>query len=427
MKKAKEPIRKRRPKGMGAITNLGSGRERPFMASMYDKPIGYFKTYREAEMCLLRHILKKYRMMPGSICGNETLEAAYTDFIYDLQQSGKLSSNIKYISDSDIDDYNSVFIHRIENNKMAVSASSLSVNKCPTFAEIWKIVFDDEIVLKSDSTQAQYKTAYKHLEALHNVPVNQIMAKDMQCILDDFVFQGYKKSPVNAIKIVCKYIFNYAIANGLISTDYTMYVKIKPIENNDTRIDVITKKIIPASKRIPFTQEEIAKLYHDNTDESRIVLIYIFTGMRPNEFLKMKSSDIDLKKHIMIGGSKTKNGLNRAIPIHDIIYPFIKELSTKANNNEYLLYPTVLRGTAYTKYRLEIYKPVMKRLNMPHNDTYDTRHTFADLCFYNHVDEYAKKKIMGHSITDLTLNVYTTASDEFLLDEINKIKIEGIC
>lgn len=186
MKKVKEPIRKRRPKGMGAVTDLGSGRERPYMASVSDSPIGYFKTYKEAELYLLRYFLKRYRMMPGSIHGNDALEAAYTNFIYDLQQSGKLSQNIKYITDSEIDDYNSIFLHRVENNKMAVSGI-MSAKKSPTFAEIWKIVYDNEITLKSYKTQSQYRIVFKNLEGLHDMPINQITAKDMQCILDDLL------------------------------------------------------------------------------------------------------------------------------------------------------------------------------------------------------------------------------------------------
>lgn len=41
------------------------------------------------------------------------------------------------------------------------------------------------------------------------------------------------------------------------------------------------------------------------------------------------------------------------------------------------------------------------------------------------LSEYARKKIMGHSSQDITDDVYTHAPIKYLIQEVNKIKIEG--
>lgn len=413
MKTKEKATRKRRPKGMGTITNLGKGRVRPYMASVSDSPIGYFKNHKDAELCLLHYFLRSYRMMPAKIIGIDDVESLFTEYIYNLQQEGRIDENLKYVTDADIQDYCSLFMLRIENQKLTLPTATLKISNTPTFKEIWEKVWEEEISLKSVSTQRNYKTAFNKVKIIHNIPIDKIRTMDMQNIIDEELCKVSNMNSLNNIKIMCNYVFTYAIRFSYVTTNFSEYVKIKqPTGKSEEKIG-----------RIPFTNDEIKIIMEDKSYEAKIVLCYIFTGMRPIEFINLRKENIDLENRIMIGGQKTSNGKNRTIPIHNLILPIIKELYEN-ENGKYIFYSEYTRDYAYTKYRVEIYKPLMKKLNLNHNDTYDTRHTFADLCFYNHVDEYAKKKIMGHSIGDLTLRVYTTATNEFLLNEINKISLD---
>lgn len=54
---------------------------------------------------------------------------------------------------------------------------------------------------------------------------------------------------------------------------------------------------------------------------------------------------------------------------------------------------------------------------------HDTRYTFATLAKECNVKPTAVKKIMGHRINDLTDDVYTHESVEYLKSEIEKIAI----
>ena len=65
----------------------------------------------------------------------------------------------------------------------------------------------------------------------------------------------------------------------------------------------------------------------------------------------------------------------------------------------------------------------MQKYSMNHT-LHDTRHTFATLGKECGMKPSAVKKIMGHKLKDLTDDVYTHESIEYLKNEIEKIVIE---
>ena len=46
--------------------------------------------------------------------------------------------------------------------------------------------------------------------------------------------------------------------------------------------------------------------------------------MRPGELLNMECANVYVEDRYMLGGSKTKAGKNRIIPLHDDIIPLVK-------------------------------------------------------------------------------------------------------
>lgn len=120
----------------------------------------------------------------------------------------------------------------------------------------------------------------------------------------------------------------------------------------------------------------------------------------------------------MITGSKTNAGLNRIIPIHNYIKPIIVEL-LKEHSDSLIVTNTTSK---VTEYQYNYFKPLMKKMNLD-KVTYACRHTFSALAKLYKVDEFARKRILGHKSGDLTDDVYTDTFINFLYQEINKITL----
>lgn len=236
------------------------------------------------------------------------------------------------------------------------------------------------------------------------MPIDKITLHELQPIFDDKMKEGSGVSKMNTIKSVCKAVFTYAMKYDYISKDYSQFITFEDSCKG-------------RKERVTFNKEEIKKLFKANTLSSKIVLIYIYTGLRPQELLNIQPKDVHLEENYMVGGIKTSNGIDRIIPIHNCIKPFIKELYEA--KNKYLVYNSKGRS-AYDKYRSVIFADAMSCLNQKH-EPYETRHTFATLCEENNLNEFLVKKMMGHSCNDLTKDVYTHASIERLVQEVNKL------
>lgn len=406
--------KKRRPKGMGSVTYLGKGRKKPFLAIINKQCLGTYKTAEMAEKVLLKHTLDSECLYPLFTNGHEKLKDMYTDFIYDLQKKGIIDEAVTALEEDYFETFNEMFkVKLISNGNMIESSNSnetIIMDESPTFKEIWDIEYDRLEVGKSYSWRSSFNTAFKNLEPLHNLKICEIKTKELQSAFDIMISKGHcGKSKLNNMRIVCNRVFDYAIKMDYILKDYTKYIISNP--NSEGR-----------NKRKSFTVEEIKALINDNTDESKKILIYIFTGARPIELLSIKRCDVHLDENYIVGGVKTKSGKNRFMPIHPIVKPMIKYF---LDNFDYeYIFSNNSPRLSYNEY-LSQYHVCMERLGLSsdHQEPYDTRHTFSTLAKTNHMETSSRKKIMGHSCNDITDDVYTHEPVEYLYEEIKKIQI----
>ena len=220
------------------------------------------------------------------------------------------------------------------------------------------------------------------------------------------------------MKSMFNLMFDWAYARDIVDKNYARAFDVgKEIREQQKR---------DKRKNIPFSQEEVNILWENinKVEFVDIVLIGIFSGWRPQELSILRVEDIDLEEEVMFGGLKTDAGKNRCVPIN----PRIKDLivnrynEAKEMKSEYLFNDVNgQQGThmTYDKYRGRFNK-VMKRLGMEHHP-HETRHTFITKAKKVGVDEYILKRIVGHSIPDITENVYTHREFEELREEMNKI------
>lgn len=365
--KPKRKIKSRRPKGSGSVYKLSGKRSKPYLASV---TIGYSDEDG--------HQIKK--PIGYFLTREEALNALE---VYNMQKRGLINQvNIVLTADN------------IQKDKV----------KCPTVKEIWDIIYEEEVEKKAPSTKNNYKCAFKHISEIHHMKINEVNLHVLQPIFDEVMNKGAGYGKLNTMKVVFKAISKYALKYDFIDKDYTQYITIESSNK-------------PVFKRKVISWEEINKLIKDDSREAKIILTSIFTGVRPQELLSIKREDVHLEESYMIGGMKTDNGKERIIPIHDLIKPYVEELLQQ--NNKYLVFDYNGRK-AYGEYLKDVFYP-----KMSDHYPYDTRHTFATIAKVASMNEFARKKIMGHSCNNLTDDVYTHAPVKFLVNEINKIKIES--
>lgn len=291
------------------------------------------------------------------------------------------------------------FLEKFNSTPVTLAKPRQEINK-HLFSEIYDMYINDlENRPKKLSKQSfdSRKAAYNNLKPLHRMVFENITLEDIEDVVRTKSDMSF--SSITNIRIVLKGMYKTAMRHKYVSEDLSALM------------------IVDYSEEIkrphyPFSDKEIELLWqHQDEFYPRLYLMLIYTGMRVNELLKMKSEDVHIDKKYMIGGSKTKAGKNRMIPISDKILPLLD------TSNEYLIIKDG-KPLPYQVARLES-MVVLKSLNLPHN-FHDTRHTCSTMLEKANVSKLHIKLILGHSSKDIT-DHYTHVLIEDLISDINRI------
>lgn len=371
---------RRRPNNTGTVVKLSGKRRNPYCARVMSDERDII-TGKKKQICI------------GTFATRE--EALNALSIYSLKRSNTITNEEARNLAPDLFD-------KIQEKTQ---------KKIPTFKEIYEILDAEEFSKLSNSARKGYKAWIKHFKSIYDRPINNITLADLQFIFDN---DGSKNGTQAHMKVLCSKIFEYAVIHQHISRDddYTSYIKIADYKQS--------------TKHFAFDIDEIKKLQSADTPEAHLLLIYIYTGLRVGELLHINRDNIHIDEKCdddgterlisyIVTGSKTAAGKNRIVPIHNDIKQFvIDELIEKEKR---------LIDVSYEwGFNKNIMPMINNMLNTNHT-MHDTRVTFASLCQLYKVDVYARKKILGHKLKDITFDIYTTASKNRLWTEVNKIKL----
>lgn len=258
-----------------------------------------------------------------------------------------------------------------------------------TFKEIFEKWKKDKFKTISKSNINGYNASFKTCEIIHDIKFVELRPTHMQEIIHT-CDKGY--GTLRKLKVLFNQLYKFAMANDIVSKDYSKYVDI----GRDTG----------ETSRKPFTKKEISRLFDVVKDIDLVdtILIMIFTGLRVGELLIIKNKDIDLKNRTIIGGIKTEAGKDRIIPISNKIYNLV--VNRINQGYEYFISKPDNKPYKYDNYYRDNFKPVMEQLGFKHKP-HDCRHTFATLMSNAGADTIALQKIIGHASYQTTANIYT--------------------
>ena len=284
--------------------------------------------------------------------------------------------------------------------------------KTVTFGEVYKLAYEDaRIEKKSQSLVKGYRAAIGKCGSIMDMPIKEIKHQHLQSIIDEY--SHLSRSSLADILSVYNTTYAFALKNELVDRNAAEFVKIEEHKEK--------------GEKMPFTREEVNYLWehldwrYDNGRKGKlngetlsdILLILIYTGMRINELLSVKSSDVHLEeRYINLLGTKTKSA-KRLVPIHEKIIPLIE--SRLAMGGEYLIITQRGSKMTYDQLTSKMLGEFCKQNNMQHT-FHEARHSFATYTKASNMDNTLRQFIMGHSNKDITDDVYT--HPEVLLPEL---------
>ena len=377
MPKAK---RMRLPNGFGQISEIKNARLRePFRAMVTVgktetgkpickllKPKAYFKTYNEAYSALM-----KYHENPYDLSASMSMSA-----LFDLWYAEKEKSGV------------------------------------------------------SDSNLRDVRRLWKYCQSIYSTPIQQVKPQNIRDCLENgkanMRGQLVPTTPMvqKRLKTVFNQMFDYALSYDLVEKNYA--------RNFDLPKNIARQANEKQSEHIIYTDEEIHKLWNNSSDiTAQMILIQCYSGWRPQELLNISLKDVDLENWTFHGGMKTNSGKNRIVPIHSKIKELVRSNYEQAQklgfdnlfvgfDNRRVDKPPIVINYAQFSRMLD---RLIKELELnPKHRLHDGRKTFVTMCKKYNVDEYAIKKLVGHTISDITERIYTDRDIEWYRSEIEKIK-----
>lgn len=253
--------------------------------------------------------------------------------------------------------------------------------------EKWSATLDEDKVRRN-------RTAWEKCESLYNMKVSDVRAYHIKEVVE----ADMPPSLHAKVHTILNFMMDYAVTYDLTDKNYSRLSHPEYVKREVTH-------------HVTYEIDEIKAVFKNLDVEACLAIIVgCYTGFRPNEMLTLTPSNIDLDKGIIIAGFKTDAGRDRHVPIHPMIKPIIENRMGREN----------IFDLTYDHYRYRL-KQLRTSLHLNPHQPHDTRKTFITLAKKYNMDEYAIKRIVGHAIGDITENIYTERSDEWLLEEIKKI------
>lgn len=270
------------------------------------------------------------------------------------------------------------------------------------------------------------KAAWNYCSILYDMRVCDVRSRHIKGCINDGKYNGKSPSPSTKEKI--KSLFNllldYAREYEIVSVNYARTFSLSD--------DIINEMNQMKRSHMAFTDEELKYLW-ENVELPYVdmILIMCYTGFRPQEFCSLRVDDLNIQDWYIHGGMKTNAGRNRLVPIHSRIRDLIlKHKNIALELQSEYLFNSVDAGTHKRKTNMSYdklsyrFSNIMRQLSLnSEHRPHDCRKTFVTMAKKYEVNDFAIKRIVGHSLNnDITEAIYTDRSPEWLASEIEKIK-----
>lgn len=338
--------------------------------------------------------------------------------------------------------YSSVYALTYSDCKMKLidaqskkSKDTNSLNNTKDLSDILLAWIYANQVRNKGATKAKYlQIIERHIiPALGGIRINMLNSSTINNFLDSKLKSGGLKnddalspSYVRTMAIIIEAAINYAVMEGLRNPLKT------PINK-----PVIPKKDITVLSK-PLESTITQKMSADSSHAAIGVLLALQCGLRIGEVCALRWCDIDFetgvihirhtisrvpcinneqKTMLILDTPKTTSSF-RDVPIPSSL----KNILLKAYNNrlsEFVVsHDNTFVGTRTFDYQ---YRKLLKQHNIDVFSFHTLRHTYATRCAESGMDAKTLSRLLGHSSSNISLNVYVHPSMEIAINHIEQI------
>lgn len=273
--------------------------------------------------------------------------------------------------------------------------------------------------LSSSSEDVYKREIHKFFRYLGKRKYENIIQKDILSYLDHL--KKYEVSTARRKIAIVKAFFRYLEMQGKISSSpfNKIHRTIRPGNNKKKRNkptltrDEITKLLTPES--------EISKMSFEDLRNEVIVRLYLATGVRRIELLKIKLTNLDLEiNRITIKAENVKRKREREVFFDDVTAQWLKwyldrRKSHKAYHKQLSLFIAPSGRTIGLGTLRRIIENRFEKIGLGRKfKCHLFRHTFATILLEHGAHPKIVQELLGHKNIATTLDIYSHPSQEYL-------------
>lgn len=289
-----------------------------------------------------------------------------------------------------------------------------------TMEEVWLAWKDFYAPRIGKSTMDGYMYAYNHFSSLHGIRMDVITAADLQDCMDKC--PSGKRTHEN-MRCIANLLWKYAIDKNIIDRNVSKNLF------TGHGVSVQREPITAEDEQVIFAN--IGKIRY-----AEYVYCLCWLGFRPGEFLELRKDMLHFSRiedtdiWYFVNGKKTDAGRDRIVIVPNEILPYILDRLFVPGTD--LVFPqycfnrkknpelTGFKQMTDSYFRVEIFKPMMKKLNIAANAVpYSGRHSYADKLKSASGSDKDKAQLIGHSNYMFTMDKYQSSHLKDLYELVN--------
>ncbi|MGG5329891.1 tyrosine-type recombinase/integrase [Enterococcus sp. AZ163] len=269
----------------------------------------------------------------------------------------------------------------------------------------------DKQIKESTLASYSYKIDHYLLPNFSSTFLEHITAKDIQESLERWKDYGLSTSSIKVVMRLLSSMLNQAFKQGLITKNPCLTIQL-PKEGRN--------KVGALSQKQQALLEKNVEL--DSNNNSRAVILALHTGLRIGEIAALKWADIDFEdslihvkstfQRIMVPntnhtklhyGTVKSIASQRIIPLSNKVKKLLLRLK-KQTTSDYVF--SVNNKPCEPRVLTYHFQRMKEKSNLLDIHFHQLRHTFATRCLEAKADIASLSSLLGHSSTQMTLDIY---------------------